>query len=138
MGPLLGYEKPRATSRQRPLGTRSGVHNKLLPPRLRRGAFPTSAAPTPVWGACLRSRLRLADVDDEGYLCRMNERLTIELPDTIVARLREIAAQNGLTVEQFIASCAAAQATPDGVRPAVAALFDAVLDEYSELYHRLA
>lgn len=82
--------------------------------------------------------LRLAAIATESYAGDMNERLTIELPDAIVARLREIAAQSGLTVEEFIAGCATAHATPDGVRPDVAALLDAVLDGHSELYHRLA
>jgi predicted transcriptional regulator len=68
----------------------------------------------------------------------MNTRLTIELPSATVAKLQMIAERHGQTVEEFIASCATEQTNPQGVRPDIAELFDQVLEEHSELYHRLA
>lgn len=67
----------------------------------------------------------------------MNQRLTIELPDAVVERLRDTAKKSGTSIEEVAAAYVAAQAESE-VRPHVARLFDDVISEYRELYRELS
>lgn len=67
----------------------------------------------------------------------MNQRLTIELPDDVVARLREMAALQGVAIEEMVASWAHSHAS-SRIRPEVLEAVDEILDEYHDLHQRLA
>lgn len=67
----------------------------------------------------------------------MNQRLTIELPDEIVSRLREMAALQGVQVEEMVAEWARTHAS-SRIRPEVLSAVDEILDEYNDLHRRLA